>query len=305
MADHGIRKGPETSAVDAFVAIGRHLDAAGLPVPKIYLDDSFSGLVFLEDLGDENLQSVIQKMSGRDDIMGCYRSIIKLLLKLSVVGAKNFKVSWTYQTPTYDQKLILEKECRYFVEAFLQQYLGWDTTFDDLEEEFIFLSEKAVEFSINGFMHRDFQSRNIMVKNNKHYIIDFQGGRIGPIQYDLASLLIDPYVALPLNVQAQLLDYCIRKLPEAGISEPDKFAPGYYYCALTRNLQILGAFSHLSKIKKKTYFEKYIPCAVKTLNYNLNTFKERQRVHHPTDTARSAGNGIKTNQGIRRCIYQC
>ncbi len=274
MADHGIRKGPETSAVDAFVAIGRHLDAAGLPVPKIYLADSFSGLVFLEDLGDENLQSVIQKMSGRDDIMGCYRSIIKLLLKLSVVGAKNFKVSWTYQTPTYDQKLILEKECRYFVEAFLQQYLGWDTTFDDLEEEFIFLSEKAVEFSINGFMHRDFQSRNIMVKNNKHYIIDFQGGRIGPIQYDLASLLIDPYVALPLNVQAQLLDYCIRKLPEAGISEPDKFASGYYYCALTRNLQILGAFSYLSKIKKKNYFKKYIPCAVKTLNYNLNTFRD-------------------------------
>jgi aminoglycoside/choline kinase family phosphotransferase len=206
--------------------------------------------------------------------MSCYRSIIKLLLKLSVAGAKNFKISWTYQTPTYDQELILEKECRYFVEAFLQQYLGWDTTFNDLEEEFIFLSEKAVEFSINGFMHRDFQSRNIMVKNNKHYIIDFQGGRIGPIQYDLASLLIDPYVALPLNEQAQLLDYCIRKLPEAGIAEPEKFAPGYYYCALTRNLQILGAFSHLSKIKKKNYFEKYIPCAVKTLNYNLNTFKD-------------------------------
>jgi aminoglycoside/choline kinase family phosphotransferase len=270
MADHGIRKGPQTSAVDSFVAIGRHLNAAGLPVPKIYLDDSFSGLVFLEDLGDENLQSFIQKTSSRDDIIGCYRSIIKLLLKLSVVGAKNFKFSWTYQSPTYDQELILEEECRYFVEAFLQHYLGWDTTFNDLEEEFIFLSERAVEFSINGFMHRDFQSRNIMVKNNKHYIIDFQGGRIGPIQYDLASLLIDPYVALPLNIQVQLLDYCIRKLPEAGIADP----PGYTYCALTRNLQILGAFSHLSKIKKKTYFEKYIPCAVKTLNCNLNTFKD-------------------------------
>ena len=274
MADHGIRKGPQTSAADAFVAIGRHLGAVGLPVPKIYLDDSFTGLVFLEDLGDENLQQVIQKMSGRAEIMGCYRSVIKLLLKLSVAGAKNFKISWTYQTPTYDQGLILEKECCYFVEAFLQQYLGWDTTFGDLEEEFIFLAEKAVEFSIYGFMHRDFQSRNIMVKNRQHYIIDFQGGRIGPIQYDLASLLIDPYVALSSNQQAQLLDYCIQKLPAFGIVEPEKFATGYRYCALTRNLQILGAFSHLSKVKKKHYFEKYIPCAVKTLNYNLSTFSD-------------------------------
>ncbi len=274
MADHGIRKGPQTSAADAFVAIGRHLDAVGLPVPKIYLDDSFSGLVFLEDLGDENLQQVIQKMSGRAEIMGCYRSVIKLLLKLSVAGAKNFKISWTYQTPTYDQGLILEKECRYFVEAFLQQYLGWDTTFGDLAEEFIFLAEKAVEFSIYGFMHRDFQSRNIMVKNGQHYIIDFQGGRIGPIQYDLASLLIDPYVAIPLNQQAQLLEYCARKQHAVGIAEPEKFIAGYSYCALTRNLQILGAFSHLSKIKKKHYFEKYIPCAVKTLAYNLNTLTD-------------------------------
>jgi aminoglycoside/choline kinase family phosphotransferase len=274
MADHGIRKGSEISAFDAFVAIGRHLDAAGLPVPKIYLEDSFSGLVFLEDLGDENLQSALQKMRGTVDIMDCYRSIIRLLLKLSVAGAKNFKTSWTYQTPTYDQELILEKECRYFVEAFLQQYLGWDTTFKGLETEFSILAEKAIDFSINGFMHRDFQSRNIMVKRDKHYLIDFQGGRIGPIQYDLASLLIDPYVAVPLNQQAQLLEYCARKQHAAGIAEPEKFIAGYSYCALTRNLQILGAFSHLSKIKKKHYFEKYIPCAVKTLAYNLNTITD-------------------------------
>ena len=120
-------------------------------------------------------------------------------------------------------------------------------------------------------MHRDFQSRNIMIKKSQPYIIDFQGGRIGPVQYDLASLLIDPYVALSSKEQAQLLDFCIRELSSAGIAEPEKFAPGYSYCALTRNLQILGAFSYLSHIKKKKYFEKYIPCAVKTLKHNLHT----------------------------------
>jgi aminoglycoside/choline kinase family phosphotransferase/UTP-glucose-1-phosphate uridylyltransferase len=270
MADHGIRRGPDTAAVDSFVAIGRHLDAVGLPVPKIYLHDPFSGLVFLEDLGDENLQGMVQKMKGRDDVLDWYRSIIRLLLALSVAGARNFDSSWTYQTPAYDQELILEQECRYFVKAFLQQYLGWKTTFEDLEKEFVLLSEKAVAYSINGFMHRDFQSRNIMVKKAKPYIIDFQGGRIGPVQYDLASLLIDPYVGLSSKEQAQLLNDCIRMLPETEVAEAHKFAPGYHYCSVTRNLQILGAFSYLSNIKKKTYFEKYIPCAVKTLNYNLH-----------------------------------
>jgi aminoglycoside/choline kinase family phosphotransferase len=273
MADHGLRKGSQTSEIDAFVAIGRHLGTAGLPVPKIYLDDTFSGLVFMEDLGDNNLQSVVQNMRRRDDIVSRYQSIITLLLKLSVMGAKNFNISWTYQTATYSRELILENECRYFIEAFLRQYLGWDTTFKDLEEEFIFLAKKATEYSITGFMHRDFQSRNILVKDNTYYFIDFQGGRIGPLQYDLASLLIDPYVGLSLAVQKQLLDYCIKNLPTAGIAKPDKFGPGYPYCALTRNLQILGAFGYLSKIKKKKRFEKYIPCAVMTLKNNLSSLE--------------------------------
>ncbi|MGD2271281.1 MAG: phosphotransferase, partial [Desulfobacterales bacterium] len=269
MVDHGIRKGPETAAVDSFVAIGRHLSAAGLPVPKIYLDDSFAGLVFMEDLGDKNLQDVIQKTKYSKDIVHRYRSIIRLLLKQSVTGAKNFNPLWAYQTPTYDRELILEKECRYFVEAFLKQYLGWDITGSDLEDEFTALAKKTVELSINGFMHRDFQSRNIMVQHNQYYFIDFQGGRIGPVQYDLASLIIDPYVALPLKMQKTLLDYCVRILPSFGIAEPAKFQSGYYYCALTRNLQILGAFGYLSKTKKKKYFAKYIPCAVAALKNNL------------------------------------
>ncbi len=272
MVDHGIKKGPKISEADAFVAIGRHLEAAGLPVPRIYLDDSFSGLVFMEDLGDDSLQGVIQKTKSIEDIARHYQSIIRLLLKLSLFGAKNFSLSWTYQTQTYSQELILEKECRYFVEAFLRCYLGWATRYRDFEMEFIFLAKKTLDFSINGFMHRDFQSRNIMVKNKKYYFIDFQGGRIGPIQYDLASLLLDPYVALPIDLQEQLLNYCIQQLPGVGITDPHKFRTGFGYCTLTRNLQILGAFGYLSKVKGKKYFEKYIPIAVKTLKHTLFEF---------------------------------
>ena len=118
-------------------------------------------------------------------------------------------------------------------------------------------------------MHRDLQSRNIMVRKGRYYLIDFQGGRIGPIQYDLASLLIDPYVELSDAIQGQLVDYCIQRLSTLGSVDRHTFYEGYRYCSLSRNLQILGAFAHLSRHKGKIYFEQFIPAAIKTLKYNL------------------------------------
>ena len=125
-------------------------------------------------------------------------------------------------------------------------------------------------------MHRDMQSRNIILKNDHFYFIDFQGGRFGPIQYDLASLLIDPYVELPRTVQNILLDFSVEILAPAIKVHPHHFLSCYKYCAITRNLQILGAFGYLSRIKKKTYFEKYIPSAIKTLEVNLSDFKDME-----------------------------
>ena len=108
-----------------------------------------------------------------------------------------------------------------------------------------------------GFMHRDFQSRNIMIAQDRIGIIDFQAGRLGPVAYDLASLLIDPYVDLPEDLQQALVDDAIRHL---GLSAPaaEGFKAGYGYCALARNLQILGAFGYLSQVKGKTGFAAYI-----------------------------------------------
>ena len=269
MADHGIRSQNTISEVDSFIAIGHHLENSGIHVPIIYLHDAFSGLVFLEDLGDTNLQDIVQNTSDLEEIKAYYKSIIELLVKMSVFGIKDFDPSWTYQSPSYNKNLIIEKECHYFRNAFLKEYLGINAAFENLECEFEILADRALEFSVEGFMHRDFQSRNIMVKNNRFYFIDFQGGRIGPIQYDLASLLIDPYVELPYPLQDYLLDYCVENLSSIKRIDPDKFRRSYIHCAITRNLQILGAFGYLTGIKKKSYFEKYIPAAVKTLKHNL------------------------------------
>ena len=273
MVDHGIKKQSTASEIDAFVTIGRHLQNSGIPVPEIYLHDTFSGWAFMEDLGDLNLQETVQKTRCSSQIYLYYQSVIDLLVEMSISAAKGFDPSWTYQTACYDRNLIIEKECRYFVDSFLRGYLGLDPNFEDLRNEFISLADRALEFSVTGFMHRDMQSRNIMVKNKRFYFIDFQGGRIGPIQYDLASLLIDPYVALPYPLQVQLLNYCIDRLSAFIRCRKNNFSTCFKFCSITRNLQILGAFGYLSRTKGKTYFEKFIPTALTTLKHNLFALK--------------------------------
>ncbi|MEW6672365.1 MAG: sugar phosphate nucleotidyltransferase [Thermodesulfobacteriota bacterium] len=274
LADHGIRNQETQSEADSFVSIGRHLFGKGLPVPEIFLFDTFSGLVFLEDLGDVSLQALVRSLDSCDAICACYREVIDILITLSLKGAAGFDPRWAYQTPDYNRTLILERECRYFVDAFLNGFLKRNIPFTVLEAEFSALADRALQHAAIGLMHRDMQSRNIMVKNHRYFLIDFQGSRMGPIQYDLASLLIDPYVQLPRSIQDELLNYCFERYPaDTGITR-NHFITGYRYCALTRNLQMLGAFGYLSRQKGKTYFEAFIPPAVKTLRENLSMFPE-------------------------------
>ena len=269
MVDHGIRQIENISEIDSFVHLGQHLYHQGVSVPKIYFYDTFSGLAFLQDLGDSHLQQIVQSMED-SEVISLYKSVIKQIIKLSCKGGDKFDPNWAYQTHEYNQDIIIEKECRYFLEAFLNSYLGFNQRFEDFQADFVALADKALRNSTIGFMHRDMQSRNIMVKDRKIYFIDFQGGRIGPLQYDLASLLIDPYVELPGAIQTRLIDFCFEILSSASCLKRDHFLSCYHYCKLTRNLQILGAFAHLSKVKGKTHFEKYIPAAVRSLKSNLD-----------------------------------
>jgi NDP-sugar pyrophosphorylase family protein len=228
MADHGIRADGSTSEVDAFVHIGQHLYRQGVSVPRIHFSDTFCGLVFLDDLGDVNLQQTARLTTHSEPLIRLYKTVIDQLIKLSLGGGAAFDPAWTYQSARYDQELIIEKECRYFLEAFLNNYLGLGARLEDLAADFTSLARKALEYSNTGFMHRDLQSRNIMVKNQQIYFIDFQGGRFGPIQYDLASLLIDPYVELSEDVQSQLLDYSVDALSEKTEVEPEKFRQAFF-----------------------------------------------------------------------------
>ncbi len=269
LADHGICAQPDgRQEADAFVHIGRHLEAKGAPVPHIYLYDTFAGLVFLEDLGDRHLQDAARALAP-EARQALYRKVIDAWVPMAVDGAREFDPAWTWQSTHYDRGVILERECRYFVEAFLNGFLGQKISYDDLAAEFEQLADGALRFGHMGFMHRDLQSRNIMLQNDRVRFIDFQGGRLGPLQYDLASLLIDPYVALTPPEQERLLAYAVKVLSGCATLDVQAFLRGYDYCALTRNLQMLGAFGFLSRVKGKRSFEAYMPQAVATLNRRI------------------------------------
>jgi aminoglycoside/choline kinase family phosphotransferase/dTDP-glucose pyrophosphorylase len=269
MADHGIKSDQGISEINSFLYIGRHLFKHKASVPEIFHDDIFAGLVFLQDLGDILLQTAV---SGKDDhtIIFLYESVIDQFLHMAVHGAESFDASWAYQTPEYSRELILERECRYFVDAFLTGYLKMEIDFGMLADEFSYLADHALAHAVKGFMHRDLQSRNIMVKDNTIFFIDFQGGRMGPMQYDLASLLHDPYVNLPEHIKTVLFESCVNKLRTMIEINTQAFASGYWFCSITRLMQALGAFGYLSRVKGKTYFESYIPVALTTLQRQLD-----------------------------------
>jgi aminoglycoside/choline kinase family phosphotransferase/dTDP-glucose pyrophosphorylase len=269
MADHGITTRLPGSEVNAFIKIGAHLRQCGLPVPRIYAYDEFSGLVFLEDLGSRHLQQVVRRNPDPARIETRYRRVIDTLLDLTAKAAGGFDPDWTCQSRAYDTALILDKECRYFVDAFLNGYLEMAVSLDELAAEFNDLARRTLEHGIAGLIHRDFQSRNILIRDGRHYLIDFQGARSGPVQYDLASLLIDPYAGLNRNLQERLLHYAAEQAEKRLDSHPERFIRGYRYCAVTRNLQMLGAFGFLSRVKQKKAFETWIPPAAAMLDAHL------------------------------------
>ena len=266
VSDHGIcmLQSDGLLQINAFIHIGNHLSRQSIPIPHIYNYDKLSGMVILEDLGNIHLETRIKEKKYDKFTLKLYKKVIDELIGFSIKGFIDFNKDWTYQTQTYSKELILEKECGYFMKEFIQNYLKLNFSFSDFSKEFNHIAEYALKNGFIGLMHRDMQSRNIMVKNSKIYFIDFQGARSGPLQYDLASLLIDPYVNLKDQIRDELLQYVMKKL-QISLDERENFLQCYHYCSLTRNMQILGAFSFLSQTKKRKKFEQYIPDSIKCL----------------------------------------
>ena len=253
--------------------IGRHLERNGVPVPKLYGWHSDTGVLVFEDLGDKRLHDItLRSMAGavckNRSVYSFYLETIEKLAKMQIRGGTGFEKEWCWDTPRYDLALMVEKESHYFLRAFWHGFLGIETV-PDVEGEFRALAKRAADASGDYFLHRDFQCRNIMIKDNAVRFIDFQGGRLGPLGYDIASLLIDPYAGLSMQMQGQLLAEYIAIVDNYFSIDKDLFVQQFNLLAVQRNMQIIGAFSYLSQIKEKPFFKEYIRPALLSLHVRL------------------------------------
>lgn len=251
----------------AYLKIGRHLAARGVPVPEIHRYDLEKGWFLMDDLGKTSLQDWASSHADREPM---YKNVIEILFRMQTEGMEGFDPNWTCQTKKYDRQVMRRYESDYFLEAFLNGYLGMKRDWAGLNASFDYLADEAGKTGDLYFLYRDFQSRNILIDRGKIGLVDWQGGRLGPLGYDLASLLIDPYVGLAAEEREPVFRHYLHLLETELPSEAETFKRSYPYLAVQRNLQILGAFSFLSKVRGKTYFEAYIPPALNTLSQLLD-----------------------------------
>jgi hypothetical protein len=283
------RSSAELAEAGSAWKIGQHLRAKGVPVPELYGWDAGTGVLLFEDLGDVRLHDLVvqpakNERSDQEAVGDYYRLALKQLANMQFSGAEGFDTAWCCDSPRYDVPLMLERESGYFLSAFWEGLLGQEEN-GGAEEEFRDIAEVAGRASADFFLHRDFQSRNIMVKDGSVRFIDFQAGRLGPLGYDVASLLIDPYAALTSRFQKEMLAFYGSLLATHHPGSEEEFIKYYSFLALQRNLQIVGAFAFLSKVRGKQFFTAYIQPALLSLRNRLtdSSFAEYQRIRTLVD----------------------
>lgn len=257
-----------TDENDSYLRIGKHLYRHLIPVPRIYWANTDHGCFLIEDVGDSHLQQYAD--TTRVNVRALYKRVIELLIHLHQKAPDGFEPGFCFDSPLYDPPFVYTRELEYFRKAFAVTYLGTEVSAEDLRSDFENLAEAAGVDKTSLVLHRDFQSRNIMIHHDKLRLLDFQGMRFGPPVYDLASLLVDPYVKLPGNVQEGLVEMywpAIRGMLNCSHRE---FMESYKALRLCRNLQALGAYGYLGVVKGKKQFLSYIPQAWKQLHKWIN-----------------------------------
>ncbi len=244
--------------------IGRHLWQSGVPVPEIFAYDQASGAVLFEDLGDRLLFHEFQA-GGEGATNEFYRQAVVILANFQLGASKGFQTQWCWDTPRYDRELMINRESNYFAREFCSKFMGLPRLPTGLHEEFLALAERISQCPATYLMHRDFQSRNLMVVGERLRVIDFQGARFGPLAYDLAALLNDPYVSLNDEIKRELISLYLQQAATYISLDPAHFMEDYYHIALQRNLQVLGAYAFLVLERGKEFFRQYIDPSLERL----------------------------------------
>lgn len=258
---------------EAFVAFSRHFASLDLPVPEVYATDLEANVYLQEDLGDTTLYGYLPQ-SGTpwpDDLTDIYKKAVEQLARLQILGGKGLDYSKCYPRSTFDRQSI-QWDFNYFKYYFLK-LAGVDFDEDALEKDANTLTEYLLKANGDYFMFRDFQSRNIMIKDGNPFFIDYQGGRKGALQYDLASLLFQAKADLPHDIREKLLDHYLDAAGKLTELNRQSFREYYFGFVFIRCLQVLGAYGFRGLYERKEHFIQSIPFALRNLEWLLNNDK--------------------------------
>jgi len=252
----------------AFLVIDRHLREAGLPVPGV-LSVSDSGMCYLlQDLGDDSLfglmESARESGSYSTEQIGLLEKVMRLLPDLQFKGGKGLDYSVCFPCESFDRRSIFW-DLNYFKYSFLKA-TGLEFHEARLEDDFErFATVLLADSPYDTFMYRDFQARNVMVKDGEPWFIDFQGGRRGPVEYDVASFLWQARAAYPAQLREHLIDTYIDSLARYRKVDASAFRKGLMNMVLFRTLQVLGAYGFRGYFERKQHFIESIPAAISNL----------------------------------------
>ena len=286
---HGSLIGTYSSNVEeneAFLSFSKHFHNLGLNVPELFAVNKERTCYLQSDFGDDNLFAHLKKslITGDfgDNVIELYKKALSHLVKLQVLGHKGLDYSKAYPTERFDRQAIID-DLNYFKYYFVKPHEEIDFNETRLGKDFEAFANFVSQAPCDFFMYRDFQSRNIMVKDGELYFIDFQGGRKGPLNYDVVSLLYQVKAQIPQAVRNELIQYYKEELKQFVNPEEVRFDTYQPYFVYLRLLQVLGAYGFRGLIQKKSHFIESIPYALKEIQtlaqtQSLNDYPELQHV---------------------------
>lgn len=259
----------------AFISFTMHFLDFDLNVPEIYLTSDDATCYLLEDLGDkvlfDHLKEIRQTAGFGKEMKAIYRQVLDELIGFQMIAGKTVDFSISYPAPAFDGQAYLW-DLNYFKYNFLKLA---NIRFDEfrLEQDFHKLTESLLSADHSFFVYRDFQTRNIMLRDNQLYFIDYQGGRKGALHYDVASLLFQARAEIPFDAREELIDHYILQAGKVVPVSVKNFRAHFYNFALIRVLQTLGAYGFRGLHERKRHFIESIPLALNNVKWLLDNNK--------------------------------
>lgn len=258
---------------EAFIYFSEHFHRLGLPVPEIFATDLDNGIYLEQDLGYETLfdwMTPIRRKNGMDQqIVDMYKKVLTYLPHFQIRAAKGLDYSYCYQHAYFGRES-MTWDLQYFHHRFLTLFFKPTIDKSALNRDFQILVEHLLEADDQFFLYRDFQSRNVMILKNNPYFIDYQSGRRGALQYDVASLLFDAKADMPQEIREELLRYYLEQVQLLQLVDRDKFLHYYYGFVMIRVMQAFGAYGYLAGVRGKRDFLKSVPFALKNVQVILD-----------------------------------